>query len=108
MLYKFFITFNRGYCIGDVQSSNVMIVRWTEGSNLTNYIQAVANMRSVGAAVAVVLQAMVDHKKVKLDSVTIIGFSLGAHAAGLAGSRLPGLKRIIGKSTVNLSIMCRT
>lgn len=78
------------------QSANVLLVRWTDGSNLTNYVQVAANSRSIGMAVAVVLKAMVDHKKADLSKTTIVGFSVGAHSAGLAGSNLPGLKRIIG------------
>lgn len=40
---------------------------------------------------------MQDEYRQKADKFHIIGHSLGAHAAGEAGSRIPGLARITGK-----------
>lgn len=40
-----------------------------------------------------------DNYKQTADKFHIIGHSLGAHAAGEAGSRIPGLARITGKPT---------
>lgn len=39
---------------------------------------------------------MQENYKQKADKFHIIGHSIGAHAAGEAGSRIPGLARITG------------
>lgn len=80
-----------------LQGNNVLLVRWTSGSNKKNYIKAAANTRTVGKAVGIIVQALVDHKEVDLSTATIIGFSLGAHTAGYAGNHLQKLRRIIGQ-----------
>jgi len=73
------------------------MVRWTGGSTEEiGYFRAAANTRAVGKALSMVVQAMVAHKKIAMNMTTLIGFSLGAHTSGYAGSNLPGLRRIIG------------
>lgn len=42
--------------------------------------------------------------KQKADKFHIIGHSLGAHAAGDVGSRIPGLTRITGKPAAVLTL----
>lgn len=42
------------------------------------------------------MRGLQDHKHLNLIKVHFIGFSLGAHVSGFAGSELPGLKRITG------------
>lgn len=70
---------------------NVVIVDWRGGS-LPLYSQAAANTRLVGMEVA----RMVEGLRLDPARVHIIGHSLGAHIAGYAGERLPGLGRISG------------
>lgn len=81
----------------NLQGHNVLIVNWTNGSNIRDYIKSVANTRSVGVAVATVLKFLNNSGTIRLDKTTIIGFSLGAHTAGYAGRNLPDLWRIIGR-----------
>lgn len=42
------------------------------------------------------LKGLQDFKGLELSRVHLIGFSLGAHVSGFAGSDSPGLKRITG------------
>lgn len=74
---------------------NVMIVKWDKGSNIKSYVKAAANTRTVGSAIINVMQYLLDKKKINLDMVTFIGFSLGAHISGYVGSKIAGLPRII-------------
>ncbi|XP_013794398.2 pancreatic triacylglycerol lipase-like [Limulus polyphemus] len=74
---------------------NVISVDWAKGG-VPPYTQAVANARMVGAIVGKFLQYMEDNLRVSPSDVHIIGHSLGAHAAGYTGERVPGLGRITG------------
>lgn len=74
----------------------VICVDWEAGASLPNYVRAAANTRLIGKQLALLLRGLEEHKKLNLSRVHIIGFSLGAHVSGFAGSELPGLKRITG------------
>lgn len=63
---------------------------------MPNYVKAAANTRLVGKQLAMLLKGLQDFKGLELSRVHLIGFSLGAHVSGFAGSDLPGLKRITG------------
>ncbi|RUS80956.1 hypothetical protein EGW08_011276, partial [Elysia chlorotica] len=78
------------------EDANYITVDWGTGAINVNYYQSVANTRLVGAVVALVLQTL---QALGGDPATfhIIGYSLGAHIAGYAGYRVPGLGRITGK-----------
>ncbi|GFS17764.1 pancreatic lipase-related protein, partial [Elysia marginata] len=75
------------------EDANYITVDWGTGAINVNYYQSVANTRVVGAVVALVLQTL---QSLGGDPATfhLIGYSLGAHIAGYAGSRLPDLGRI--------------
>lgn len=60
-----------------------------------NFNQATANTRVVGLEVAYLVAKLGEHG-LKPEDVHIIGHSLGAHTAGYAGERIPGLGRITG------------
>lgn len=77
------------------EDANYIAVDWGTGAINVNYYQSVANTRVVGAVVALVLQAL-ESLGGEADTFHLIGYSLGAHIAGYAGSRLPGLGRITG------------
>ncbi|XP_018431050.1 PREDICTED: pancreatic lipase-related protein 2-like, partial [Nanorana parkeri] len=74
---------------------NCIAVDWRRGSgNVLLYVQAANNGRLVGAEIAHFLRTL----QVDLDyppcNVHIIGHSLGAHIAGEAGRRFPGIRRV--------------
>lgn len=69
---------------------------WENGATLPNYVRAAANTRLIGKQLASLIKNLQSHKKLDLSRVHVIGFSLGAHVSGFAGSELPGLRRITG------------
>lgn len=69
---------------------------WENGANLPNYVRAATNTRLVGKQLAMLINNLKEHKGLKLSRTHIIGFSLGAHVSGFAGSELSGLARITG------------
>ncbi|KAK3746142.1 hypothetical protein RRG08_003581 [Elysia crispata] len=77
------------------EDANYITVDWGTGAMNVNYYQSVANTRLVGAVVALVLQTL-QSLGGDLATFHLIGYSLGAHIAGYAGNRVPGLGRITG------------
>ncbi|XP_005100208.2 pancreatic triacylglycerol lipase [Aplysia californica] len=74
---------------------NVIIVDWHHG-NAPPYTQATGNTRLVGAQIADLIKTLKgDHEQSAAD-FHVIGHSLGAHIAGYAGERVPGMGRISG------------
>ncbi|CAF0745305.1 unnamed protein product [Didymodactylos carnosus] len=74
---------------------NLIIVNWTQGNTLP-YTKAVANAQIVGIDVAHLIETLITKTNTTLERFHIIGHSLGAHIAGYAGARLPGIARITG------------
>ena len=62
-------------------------------TNCSWFSQAAANTRLVGLEVANLILILVEEHGAKADDFHIIGHSLGAHIAGYAGERIPGLGR---------------
>ena len=86
------------------EDCNVVLVDWSEGAKGPNYLQAAGNTRLVGAQTAELIRFMISSSPGSVGSIDrfyIVGFSLGAQAAGYAGSYLKdkGMKlgRITGK-----------
>ncbi|KAG8435844.1 hypothetical protein GDO86_013698, partial [Hymenochirus boettgeri] len=78
-----------------VEDVNCICVDWKGGSR-TFYHQAVNNIRVVGAEVAYFVNILLRDFKYPPHKVHLIGYSLGAHAAGEAGKRQRGIGRITG------------
>ncbi|XP_034754986.1 inactive pancreatic lipase-related protein 1-like [Etheostoma cragini] len=78
-----------------VENVNCIAVEWKKGVK-TQYAQAANNARVLAAQVAFMIQFLKVNFSQTSDTFHIIGHSLGAHAAGDAGSRTPGLARITG------------
>lgn len=80
------------------EDCNVILVDWSEGAKnqpsvdvLKGYLQAAGNTRLVGAQVAELIRFLISSESAPPDSAKkfyIVGFSLGAQAAGYAGSYL--------------------
>ncbi|XP_030060611.1 inactive pancreatic lipase-related protein 1 [Microcaecilia unicolor] len=78
-----------------VEDVNCIGVDWRNGcSNILEYVQAANNFRVVGVEVARIIRVFKENFEVPLSNVHLIGHSLGAHVAGEAGKRMPGLARI--------------
>ncbi|XP_075071208.1 pancreatic lipase-related protein 2-like isoform X2 [Mixophyes fleayi] len=80
-----------------VSDLNCFSVSWSGGSHAL-YTQAANNVRVVGAELSLFIKDLVDNHGYHLANVYLIGHSLGAHVAGEAGKRRPGIARITGLS----------
>uniref|UniRef100_UPI00398E8F70 pancreatic lipase-related protein 2-like n=1 Tax=Pristiophorus japonicus TaxID=55135 RepID=UPI00398E8F70 len=78
-----------------IEDVNCICVDWVRGSR-TLYDQAANNIRVVGAEMAYFIDVLEKQFDYSRSEVHIIGHSLGAHAAGEAGRRIPGIGRITG------------
>jgi len=85
----------------DAEDCNVIAIDWGGGS-LPLYSQAAANTRLVGLEVANLIVVLVEEHQAYSGDFHIIGHSLGAHIAGYAGERIPGLGRISGLDPAEL------
>ncbi|XP_021255822.1 pancreatic triacylglycerol lipase-like isoform X2 [Numida meleagris] len=78
-----------------VEDVNCICVSWKKGARC-QYSQASNNVRVVGAEIAYFVNVLSDQYSYSPANVHIIGHSLGAHVAGEAGRRRPGIGRITG------------
>nr|XP_025039369.1 pancreatic lipase-related protein 2 [Pelodiscus sinensis] len=79
----------------EVEDVNCIAVDWKDGAKGT-YISSVNNLRVVGAEIAYFIKTLKTMFRYSPSQIHIIGHSLGAHAAGEAGRRIRGIKRITG------------
>ncbi|XP_002718776.2 inactive pancreatic lipase-related protein 1 [Oryctolagus cuniculus] len=86
----------------EVEEVNCICVDWKKGSQ-TSYTQAANNVQVVGAQVAQLLSILSTNYSYSPSEAHLIGHSLGAHVAGEAGRRTPGLGRITGLDPVKAS-----
>lgn len=61
----------------------MIAVNWEKSSQTINYIAARNRVESIGAHVAALIDFMVNNDLVLINDINLIGFSLGAHAAGI-------------------------
>nr|DBA14761.1 TPA: hypothetical protein GDO54_004053 [Pyxicephalus adspersus] len=86
-----------------IEDVNCIGVDWRRGSgNLLQYYQAANNGRVVGAEIALLIQKLQIIFNYNSSNIHIIGHSLGAHIAGEAGKRTPGVGRITGLDPARL------
>lgn len=69
---------------------NVIIVDWGAGAQTINYAVAAGNTGPSGTVVGQFIAFLNLHTGVPFPSISVIGFSLGAHVAGFAGKYLTG------------------
>ena len=79
---------------------NVILVDWYRGS-LPPYVEAAGNTRLVGAMIAELIKFLISQTQSSVDLYHVVGFSLGAHIAGYAGSRLKQNGLTLGRITGN-------
>ncbi|CAF0810310.1 unnamed protein product [Didymodactylos carnosus] len=79
----------------DVEDCNLIFVDWSN-TNKFPYTKATANTQIVGTEVALLVNYIIEQHDIKAKDIHIVGHSLGAHAAGTAGSKIAGLGRITG------------
>ena len=87
---------------------NVITTDWSDKAKNLNYAAVAAASRPVGHEVADLIGFLVPHAPTSEKLFHLVGYSLGAHAAGFAGQHLQekyGLKlgRISGKNNVRSS-----
>lgn len=83
------------FCLELQGDYNVIGVDWAKGAKKL-YPKAVANTRVVGAVLAKLVSTLRDTFQLDIDTLHIIGHSLGAHVAGYIGQHVPGIARITG------------
>lgn len=66
---------------------NVVIVGWGGGARHLWYPQSAANVRTVGAEIALVVNNLLDVGGTTSDKIYCVGHSLGAHTCGHAGMK---------------------
>ena len=80
----------------------MLCVDWGPGAADPNYVRAAVNTRLVGKQISILLRTIQENNAEKdVDALThMIGFSLGAHVAGFAGSERKNLSRITGAMSI--------
>ena len=79
----------------------MILVDWSDGARFS-YRQAAGNTRLVGAQVAELIRFLISSSSGSPDLAKqfyIVGFSLGAQAAGYAGSYLKDIGMTLGRIT---------
>lgn len=61
---------------------NLIVVNWERFSHTLNYITARNSVEDTGVRVATLIDVIIENTNVRLDDISLVGFSLGAHAAG--------------------------
>uniref|UniRef100_A0A3B4AR93 triacylglycerol lipase n=1 Tax=Periophthalmus magnuspinnatus TaxID=409849 RepID=A0A3B4AR93_9GOBI len=67
------------------QTANVIVVDWLNSAQ-NHYVVAAQNTKAVGQEVAHFIDWIEEASNMPLDNLHLIGYSLGAHVAGFAGS----------------------
>ena len=86
---------------------NIILVDWSKGAKGPDYLQASGNARLVGAQTAELIKFLISNAVGSSGSEKlgkrfyIVGFSLGAHVAGYAGSYLQANGIKLGRITGN-------
>jgi hypothetical protein len=77
---------------------NVVFVDWSAGTSTINYPLARRRIRDVAPVVARFIEMLNENQFINFRFLDIVGFSLGAHAAGLVGKNVTGgkIQKIVG------------
>ncbi|CAG9861218.1 unnamed protein product [Phyllotreta striolata] len=74
--------------------ANVFLVYWDEVAK-ESYLKVVSKIEKLGTLLGTSINKFVNTSKLKLDTTTLVGHSLGAHIAGTAGAALNGKVGVI-------------
>lgn len=72
----------------DKTDQNVIVIDWSAGAKTLIYSKARYEVSEVGEVIAQQLDFMNENIKLDFSTVTVIGFSLGAHVAGFTGKNV--------------------
>ncbi|XP_072380360.1 lipoprotein lipase-like [Diabrotica undecimpunctata] len=72
---------------GVVADLNIFVVDWSATTS-KDYFESQKDVITVGGYITEFLNALVSKYSLNLDTVTIIGWDLGAHIAGIAGKKM--------------------
>lgn len=72
----------------------VIYVDWSKGTSSSYYLPAVSNARITAKIISDVIKNMIDVNQLNPMNIHIIGYSVGAHVAGMAGKNLLNRYRI--------------
>lgn len=77
---------------------NIIVVDWSEGASMYKYSQSRNSVKYVGSKVAEMVDFLKTNAQLNLDTLHLVGHSLGAHICGLTGKLLKDyiLNTIIG------------
>lgn len=79
------------------QDYNIVEVNWSQPSKNLNYYTASQKTKEVGSHIANFIMMLEKAGGASLKKIKLVGHSLGAHAAGIAGKLLSGkLHSIVG------------
>lgn len=67
---------------------NVFLIDWSEGSRTINYFAAAGRVPTVGTFTASYLDFLHEHSLLSFNRLSVVGFSLGAHIAGMTGKNV--------------------
>ena len=80
--------FANAYFNQSTHKINFIVVDWRKGSNTFNYLHARNRVNLVAAHVAKFIDFMSIKARLKIEYLTIVGHSLGAHIAGIAAKQI--------------------
>lgn len=67
---------------------NIIFVDWSLGSSTINYVAARNRINAVGILVGQYIDFLHLNGQINFAQLTLVGFSLGAHGAGIAGKNV--------------------
>lgn len=62
---------------------NLIAINWEKAASSIDYFTVKRRVNVIGIFTAKLIDSLVEHKIIKLKDLSVIGFSLGAHAAGI-------------------------
>ncbi|XP_031623460.1 pancreatic lipase-related protein 2-like [Contarinia nasturtii] len=90
--------FADAYLVRGKHKVNFIAVNWQKGSDIWNYRCARYRVNEMGEHVARFVDFMSKEARLKIQDLTIVGHSLGAHISGIAGKKITNGKvgKIVG------------